>query len=128
MKLPFLFKGIVIKGNQLGRTIGYPTANLLPEPGEVFPLNKGVYAVIARVDGTDYGGMGNVGVKPTVGQHALSIEINIFDFDREIYGKEMEVTFVEYIREEQKFPGLEALKNQIARDEETIRRILQKRM
>ena len=128
MQLPFVFSGIIVKGNQLGRTIGFPTANLLPETGYVLPLNNGVYAVMVKVLNHIHPGMANVGVKPTLGLHELTVEIHIFDFNDEIYGEMMEVTFLDFIREEKKFSGLDALKEQIGRDEARIRNILRERM
>ena len=124
MKLPYAFAGIIVKGNQLGRTIGFPTANILPENESEFPLPKGVYAVKAMVRGRTNSGMANVGVKPTLGLNRLNIEIHIFDFSEDIYGEMMSVKFIRYVREERKFPTLEALKEQIGKDEIVIRKIL----
>jgi len=128
MKLPYFFTGIIVKGNQLGRTIGFPTANFLPETGVEFPLKKGVYAVNARVRNNTYDGMANVGVRPTIGQNQLIIEVHIFDFSEDIYGESMTVTFYKFIRDERKFSGLESLKEQIEKDELMIKEFLSARM
>ena len=128
MELPFVCSGNVIKGNQLGRTIGFPTANILPEDIAEFPLKNGVYAVDVLVMSQLFQGMANVGVKPTFGQNQMTIEVHIFDFTEDIYGESMIVTFQNYIREERKFPGVDALKEQIAKDEIMIRNILSDRV
>ena len=111
--------GVVVAGNRLGRTIGFPTANLkLYDPLKMVPRN-GVYAVEAQVLGRTYKGMCNIGVRPTVGVgSAPSIETNIFDFDQDIYGLDLKVTFKEKIRDEQKFPSLQALAGQLAKDKD----------
>ncbi|MBR4001400.1 MAG: riboflavin biosynthesis protein RibF [Bacteroidales bacterium] len=111
--------GVVVAGNRLGRTIGFPTANLkLYDPLKMVPRN-GVYAVEAQVLGCTYKGMCNIGVRPTVGVgSAPSIETNIFDFDQDIYGLDLKVTFKEKIRDEQKFPSLQALAGQLAKDKD----------
>lgn len=105
--------GEVVKGHQRGRTIGFPTANLAPEP--VLMPADGVYAVIARVDGELVRGVANLGVRPTM-EAGRSAEVHLFDFDRDIYGATMRVGFVARLRGEEKFDGLDALKAQIARD------------
>jgi riboflavin kinase / FMN adenylyltransferase len=128
MDSPYRFSGTVVKGNQLGRTIGYPTANLLPEPEFSIPLKYGVYAVHVNVNNHPYSGMANVGVRPTLEQQQLTIEINIFDFNEDIYGEKITVSFFDFIREERKFPGLDALKEQIKQDEILIREILSNRV
>jgi riboflavin kinase/FMN adenylyltransferase len=128
MKLPFHYTGIVVKGKQLGRTIGFPTANILPDPEKELPLNNGVYAVVVRLAGSSLPGMANVGVKPTLGLNQLTIEIHLFDFNEDIYGENLDVTFHEFIRVERKFAGLDALKEQIGKDEEVIRGLLSDRM
>ena len=125
--IPLLvFKGVVLKGNQLGRTIGFPTANLKPPPGASFPLENGVYAVKVNLHGREMNGMANVGVKPTLGVQEFTVEVNIFDFSEDIYGEELTVIFYQFLRKEQKFPGLDALKAQIFKDKEKIQKILSK--
>ena len=108
--------GTVVRGEQLGRKLGFPTANLSAH-SEQFPPN-GVYVVEARMAGTLCRGVANLGFRPTVadGEPERLLEVHLFDLDREIYGEEMEVRFLRYLRPEQKFAGLEALKGQIAAD------------
>lgn len=126
----YFFEGLVIKGNQLGRTIGYPTANLLPQAADKLIPGNGVYAVqvelvtqgstnhpAASVPGLPpYKGMMNIGTRPTVGGTLRTIEVNIFDFDANIYGATLRVHLKKYLRGEQKFNGLDALKQQLAID------------
>jgi len=119
--------GIVVKGNQLGRTIGFPTANLIPEKDETLLLKKGVYAVRVKIRRIIYDGMANIGIRPTLDQHDLTIEAHLFDFSDDIYGETITIFFYDFIREERKFSGLEELKTQLARDEMAIRRILSDR-
>jgi riboflavin kinase/FMN adenylyltransferase len=124
----YFFEGVVIQGNKLGRTIGYPTANLLLSDEEKLVPGNGVYAVqVVLPSLPQFGtlnGMMNIGVRPTVDGTKRSIEVNIFDFNEDIYDKQMRVLVVEHLRGEQKFEGLEALKNQLAQDEIQSRAIL----
>jgi len=108
--------GTVVRGEQLGRKLGFPTANLSAH-SEQFPPN-GVYAVEARLAGTLHRGVANLGFRPTVaaGKSERLLELHLFDLEREIYGEEMEVRFLRYLRPEQKFADVEALKAQIAAD------------
>jgi len=110
--------GVVVAGNRLGRTIGFPTANMqLYEPLKLVPLN-GVYAVEVEVQGHLYRGMCNIGVRPTVDGKVRTIETHILDFDEEIYGLPLRLHFLRRIRDERKFPSLEALKEQLEKDRE----------
>lgn len=116
--------GTVVRGDQIGRKLGFPTANLSAH-NEQFPPN-GVYAVDAVLDGERLKGIVNIGVRPTIA-HATGVrllELHIFDFDRDIYGQDIEVFFRAFIRPEQKFSGLDELKGQIAKDVEQARGIL----
>ena len=108
--------GTVVRGEQLGRKLGFPTANLSAH-SEQFPPN-GVYVVEARLAGALYRGVANLGFRPTVaaGKPERLLELHLFDLEREIYGEEIEVRFVRYLRPEQKFADVEALKAQIAAD------------
>lgn len=108
--------GTVVRGEQLGRQLGFPTANLSAH-SEQFPPN-GVYVSEARLGGALYRGVANLGFRPTVsdGKSERLLELHLFHLDREIYGEEMEVRFVRYLRPEQKFPDVEALRAQIASD------------
>jgi len=113
--------GEVVKGRQLGRTIGFPTANVAMENEELPP--NGVYAVKARLKGAGSWtkGVANLGYKPTVGSDERSLEVHLFDFAADIYGEELEVAFTRYIRDEKKFSGLDELKVQIAQDADEAR-------
>lgn len=119
--------GIVVKGNQLGRKIGFPTANLIPGKNELLLLKKGVYAVRVKVKQTIFDGMANIGIRPTLDQHDLTIEAHLFDFSDDIYGETITIYFYDLIRVERKFSGLEELKAQLVNDERTIRNILSDR-
>ncbi|GAA4458946.1 bifunctional riboflavin kinase/FAD synthetase [Rurimicrobium arvi] len=122
----YQLSGRVSRGAQLGRTIGYPTANIIPEdPEKMVPLS-GVYAVQVWYD-EQYiaGGMMNIGINPTVSSTQIQkIEVHLFDFSGDLYDRELEVRFVARIRSEQKFTGLDALKAQLAQDEQTARQLL----
>ena len=113
--------GVVVAGNRLGRTIGFPTANMrLYEPLKLIP-GRGVYAVDVEVLGRHYRGMTNIGTKPTVGGTSVTIETNILDFDEDIYGLPLTVTFRRRIRDEVHFPSLDALRIQLEKDREACR-------
>lgn len=117
----------VVEGNKLGRTIGYPTANLaLPANHKLIPAN-GVYAVWVKTDEARHGGMMNIGLRPTVNGKQLTLEVYILDFDNDIYGKSLTVEFVELLRKEQKFENLEALKDQLAKDKEATEQVLRQK-
>jgi len=108
--------GVVVAGNRLGRTIGFPTANMqLYEPLKLVPGN-GVYVVDVEVLGRQFRGMCNIGIRPTVGGAARTIETHILDFDEDIYGLPLRLRFVRRLRDERKFPSLEALQTQLAQD------------
>ena len=113
--------GVVVSGNRLGRTIGFPTANMqLYEPLKLIPA-VGVYAVEVETLGRKYLGMSNIGVRPTVGTgNALTVETNIFDFDEDIYGLDITIRFIRRIREEKRFPSLTELKAQLLEDKRLI--------
>ena len=117
--------GVVVSGNRLGRTIGFPTANMqLYEPLKLVPGN-GVYFVKVNVLDRVFYGMCNIGLRPTVGAgNARTIETNIFGFDEDIYGLDIEVTFISRIREERKFDSLEELKHQLEADRDTCLSLL----
>jgi riboflavin kinase/FMN adenylyltransferase len=106
---PYSFCGTVVHGKKLGKTIGYPTANLdINHPNKLIPAN-GVYAVQCKVEGQIYGGMMNIGNNPTVAGKDFSIEVNIFDFSADIYGKVVEIFVIARIRDEKKFGNIEEL-------------------
>jgi riboflavin kinase/FMN adenylyltransferase len=115
---PFQLHGMVVEGQKLGRTLNFPTANVeASDPDKIIP-GYGVYAVKVKVDGQSYLGMLNIGNRPTVNHNAdnRSIEVNIFDFYKDIYGQPIELTFYKKLRDEQKFSSLEELKAQLAKD------------
>ena len=113
--------GVVVAGNRMGRTIGFPTANLRPyEPLKLVPA-RGVYVVEAEVLGKKYRGMTDIGTRPTVGGTFPTIETHILDFDEDIYGLPLTITFLRRLRDEVHFPSLEALKAQLKRDKEACR-------
>jgi riboflavin kinase / FMN adenylyltransferase len=124
---PFTVLGTVTKGNLLGRQLGFPTANLRAH-NEQFPPN-GVYAVKAWHRAKEHGGVVNIGIRPTLEQTKGErvLEIHLFDFDQDIYGDEVEVSFLEYLRPEKKFESLTQLKEQIGRDAGVAREIYQGR-
>ncbi len=108
-------EGKVIKCRQLGRTIGFPTANIEIDKNMITP-KTGIYATKVYIDGTIYYGATNIGYNPTVNGKNLSIETNILEFNEEIYGKTIKVEFLERTRDEKKFSSLEELKNQLEKD------------
>lgn len=115
---PYSAGGFVEHGKQLGRTLGMPTANLLPDEKKLLPPN-GVYHTRVRIDGRDerYRGISNVGCKPTVSdENRVRIETYLYDFDGDLYGREMIVEFLHFCRPERKFDSVEAMKTQIAAD------------
>ncbi|HEX8547759.1 MAG TPA: bifunctional riboflavin kinase/FAD synthetase [Cytophagaceae bacterium] len=120
----YSLEGTVVKGRQLGRTIGYPTANIEPLLEEKIVPRDGVYAVLVEVDGEEKGGMLNVGNNPTIEGKGRSIEVYIFEFDEDIYDQLIKITFIAYLREELKFDGINALKDQLKKDEENSLKIL----
>lgn len=116
---PYFFEGLVVEGNQLGRTIGYPTANLHIGSEEKLIPGNGVYAVKVEITckmDKIYGGMMNIGLRPTVDGKKRVIEVNIFDFNDNIYGEQLRIHVLQQLRNEIKFDGLEALKAQLGRD------------
>ncbi|MEP6513008.1 MAG: bifunctional riboflavin kinase/FAD synthetase [Parafilimonas sp.] len=147
----YFFEGTVIHGDKLGRTLGYPTANILVQDEEKLIPANGVYAVEAEFFTKQYTirnetqnekretrnekpllsniqlhkGMMNIGIRPTIGGTKRMIEVNIFNFDKDIYGQTMRVYVKHYLRPETKFDGLEALAKQIARDKIEAEKILQ---
>lgn len=127
----YFFEGLVVEGNKLGRTIGYPTANLQVFDDDKLIPGNGVYAVKCEIlnskfenatgqksETRNYFGMMNIGLRPTINGTQRVIEVNIFDFDEDIYGKKIRVYLYKYLRSEIKFNGLDALKAQLAKDKE----------
>jgi riboflavin kinase / FMN adenylyltransferase len=121
----YFLTGFVVKGDQNGRKIGFPTANIqLPVHYKLIPKN-GVYAVKVKINQSLYCGMLNIGYRPTFEGANKSIEVHVFDFNQDIYGEEIQVKFVDYLREEKKFDSLEALKKQLTEDAIAAKKILQ---
>jgi len=121
---PYELNGEVIKANGVGRTIKYPTANIkIKETYKLIPP-KGVYLVKIYLGENEFSGMMNIGNRPTISGLNETIEIHIFDFDKDIYGKNLKVCFLQKIRKEKKFDSLTSLKNQLKKDEENCKRIL----
>lgn len=126
---PFRSIGKVVDGDKRGRQLGFPTANIIPGAELIVPKN-GVYAVRFTVDGTTYDGVCNIGVKPTFDhpdEARKTIEVNVFNFDGDLYGKQTIVDWIDQIRPEQKFDSIDMLINQIAQDKETAKKILSKK-
>ena len=124
----YFFEGLIVKGNQLGRTLGYPTANLSIESNDKLIPGNGVYSVhasiIDAVEPIVLKGMMNIGIRPTIEGVQRVIEVNLFDFDQDIYGKKLKVLVHSHLRAEQKFAGLEALKTQLALDKQDAQKAL----
>ncbi len=122
---PYLLHGTVVEGDKRGRMIGVPTANVEPSsPAKLIPAN-GVYAVRVALNGDTWGGMMNIGMRPTVVEHgAQTIEVHLFGFAGDLYGRTLAVSVVARIRDERKFASLDELKGQLARDRADAERVL----
>jgi riboflavin kinase/FMN adenylyltransferase len=121
---PFFITGKVIRGDQLGRTLGYPTANLMVEERYKLIPSDGIYAVKVNVEGKEYKGMAYIGHRPTVNGMTRNIEVNIFDFSADIYNKELRMEFLHFVREDIKFASLEELVVQLGKDKEDVLALL----
>ena len=119
---PWSIKGIVIKGEKRAREMNFPTANIL-SPNTIHP-KRGVYVVNAIFDGKKYSGIANFGRRPTFGDKKVLLEVNIFNFNDEIYGKELTIEFLTFIREEIKFVNFERLKEQVNKDVQSAKLFL----
>jgi riboflavin kinase/FMN adenylyltransferase len=123
MGRPFAIEGVVQKGRQLGRQLGFPTANV-PLVDYVAP-RFGVYATRTRLtDGRQLDGVANIGVNPTTGEVEPRLEVWLFDFDGDIYGETIETDLIAFLRPEEKFDSIEIMVEQIHDDERQARRIL----
>lgn len=122
---PFRTVGIVVDGEKRGRQLGFPTANVLPDKDTVLPAN-GVYAVRFVVDGETLNGVCSVGVKPTFHEAGIPpiVEVNVLDFDGDLYGKEVAVDWIKHLRKEEKFDSVDALIEQMVKDKQQAREIL----
>ncbi len=120
----YCLSGFVMEGDRIGRSIGFPTANIdVPESYKLIPAD-GSYAVYVSWNGSKYFGMLNIGLRPTVSGQERRIEVNIFDFEEDIYNERLTIEFVDRLRKEQKFENIEALKAQLSNDKENARKIL----
>lgn len=122
---PFIYEGEVVDGDKRGRLIGFPTANLKSKEKYLLP-KKGVYAVKVHLNNDVYYGMANLGFVPTFKEKGdvPKIEVFIFDFDKDIYGEMIKIEWLKFIRNEQKFSGIEEIKAQLQSDEKSIRQII----
>ena len=122
---PHILTGEVISGRKIGRSIGVPTANLLIPPGIVVP-KFGVYACRVEIEGCSYCAVANVGTRPTVGGHRVTVEPWILDFEGDLYGKEITLEFHKFLRPEQKFDSLEVLRREIRKNAEQTKEFFKK--
>ncbi|RVT98246.1 bifunctional riboflavin kinase/FAD synthetase [Mucilaginibacter limnophilus] len=121
---PYFLTGKVIRGDQIGRKIGYPTANILIEEHYKLIPADGIFAVTVEVEGETHKGMAYIGSRPTVNGVTRNIEVNIFDFSREIYGQQIRMNFLHYVRGDVKFSSLEELQAQLAKDQQAVLTLL----
>ena len=117
---PYFMIGTVVRGKELGRTIGFPTVNIVADPDKLFPPN-GVYATRTEYKGKTYSGITNVGINPTVNGTRKIVETFIFDFNEFIYGEKLKINFFKWVRDERKFDGIEALMAEIAKNTVTVK-------
>ena len=119
--------GKVIDGFHVGRTIGFPTANLQPDDADKLVPRNGVYAVSVQLEnGTEAAGMLNIGFRPTLDNGTeRSIEVHLFDFHDNLYAQQLRIQFLHFIRQEQKFESLAALQTQLRNDEQACRSVMQ---
>ena len=118
----------VVVGNKIGRTLGFPTANLELPQEYMLINNPGVYACLVDYDGKTYKAMANIGHRPTIGDRSKDnpiIEVNLFEFDGDLYGKQIHVRFIDRIRDEEKFDGLDDLKTQLEQDRNNAYKLLE---
>ncbi len=117
---PYFAVGKVEEGRKVGRTLGFPTANLTYPAGKT-PLKKGVYAVVARVDGKEYKGIANFGARPTFEEQEVKLEAYLDGFEGDLYGKKLQISFTRYLRPVTKFECAEDLKKQLQEDVRKVR-------
>lgn len=126
LHFPYHITGTVVKGQQIGRTINFPTANLQPSESQKLIPEEGIYAVLVTYNHTNFKGMLYIGKRTTLGNNLeRSIEVNIFDFDKEIYDEKLTVFFIKKLRGEEKFESLEAMQKQLAIDKTDSLAVLQ---
>ena len=120
LTVPYRLRGHVVSGQRIGRTMGFPTANLsVDEPQKVRP-GDGVYAVRARLRGATYRGMLSIGNRPTIGDQPTAVEVHLLGFTGDVYGETLEVEFVRHLRSNRRFDSLDALREQLLRDREAV--------
>ena len=124
LNYPYHLTGKVVQGRQLGRTIGFPTANIQVNDAHKLIPADGVYAVRVQVREKSYKGMMNIGMRPTVDGKVRSIEVHIIDFAADIYDENLQISFIQKIRNEKKFDGIESLKSQLLVDRTVALQIL----
>jgi riboflavin kinase/FMN adenylyltransferase len=123
---PYFIEGTVVKGDQRGRTIGFPTANINPNDEHKLLPHNGVYFVSSDIDGRTVYGMANIGIRPTVSsENKVTIEVHFFEIDQDLYDATLVIWFLKYIREEQAFSSLDDLKKQLHKDESLCKTIIQ---
>ena len=121
---PFFLTGKVIRGDQIGRQLGYPTANILIEESYKLIPADGIFAVTVEVGSDTYKGMAYIGHRPTINGMSRNIEVNIFDFNEDIYDQSIRMNFHHYVRGDVKFESLDALKAQLAIDQQSVQQLL----
>ncbi|MDB5144179.1 MAG: bifunctional riboflavin kinase/FAD synthetase, partial [Mucilaginibacter sp.] len=117
---PFFVTGKVMRGDQIGRTIGYPTANILIEETYKLIPADGIFAVKVQVNGQEHKGMGYIGQRPTINGMTRNIEVNIFDFNQDIYSQSIRMEFLHFVRGDIKFTSLNDLTIQLEKDKEAV--------
>jgi riboflavin kinase/FMN adenylyltransferase len=123
----FFVKGTIVEGKKIGRKLGFPTANITPDdPHKLLPKD-GVYAVFLKIAGNNFGGMLNIGIRPTVSTNKFlkTIEVNIFEFSHDIYGQKVTLIFLDHIRDEIKFKNADLLTLQLKKDKIAALRIIE---
>jgi riboflavin kinase/FMN adenylyltransferase len=121
---PFFITGKVGRGDQIGRTIGYPTANIVVEEQYKLIPDDGIFSAKVIINGAIYKGMAYIGSRPTINGIGRNIEVNIFDFDEEIYGQEVSMQFFNFVRGDIKFANLDELKAQLVKDKDDVLALL----
>jgi riboflavin kinase/FMN adenylyltransferase len=121
---PFFITGTVVRGDQIGRKIGYPTANIvIGEKYKLIPAG-GIFAAKVKIDGAVYKGMAYIGTRPTINGLTRNLEVNIFDFDKDIYNRKIRMEFHHFVRGDMKFASLDELTAQIALDKVAVEKLL----
>jgi riboflavin kinase/FMN adenylyltransferase len=120
----YALKGKVVEGNRIGRTLGYPTANLEQQPEEVVLPGKGVYTALVEAAGGWHQAMVNIGIRPTLDMYHVTIEAHLLGFSGNLYGKPIAIHFLQRIRDEMRFSSLSALRKQLDRDREKTLSVL----